>query len=186
MKSARGATMQKIIDDFRRGKLQIDFLDLALIQNKADKPVSYKGKGYIRQTEDDRLIVRLYAVETANTDMPSDFNSLNRTKSGTLYDETDFYSLTGTAPDGSTWTAKHLLPQCSWSFASANPIVEAPVSHCERGATAAGAKALRVHYFDKADLPSLTDEATFKACGLEFHVTKDEGGLTVKVSDQAA
>ena len=77
---------------------------------------------------------RLYAVEKANTDMATDLNGLNRAKSGTLYDETDFYSLTGIAFDGSTWTAKQLLPRCSWSFASANPIVEASVSHCERGA----------------------------------------------------
>lgn len=178
--------MQAIIDDFRQGKLQIDFLDLALIQDKAEKPISYKGKGYLRQMEDDRLIVRLYAVETTNTDMASDFNSFNRGKSGTLYDETDYYSLTGTAPDGWTWTAKQLLPRCSWSFASANPIVEATVSHCERGSNVAGPKALRVHYFDKTDLPSLTDEATFQACGLEFYLKKDEGGFTVKVSNNAA
>ena len=160
--------------------MQIDFLDLVLIQDKADEPISYKGKGYIRQTDDDTLTVRLYAVETANTDMASDFNCLNRAKSGTLYDETDFYSLTGTAPDGSTWTAKQLLPQCSWSFASANPIVEAYVSHCERGANSAEAKALRLHYFDKADLASLTDEAMFNACGLEFHVKKMRAALPLR------
>lgn len=56
--------MEKTIADFQQRKLQIDFVEFVLIQNRADDPISYRGTGYIRQTADDVLTFTLYAVET--------------------------------------------------------------------------------------------------------------------------
>jgi hypothetical protein len=106
--------MDKIIEAFQGGKLQIDFISLTLVQNSTNKPIEYRGAGYIKQTENDGLTVRLYSVETKNTDFVSDFNSFGRTKPGTLFNDAGYYTLTGTSIDGSVWTAQNLLPQCSW------------------------------------------------------------------------
>jgi hypothetical protein len=52
--------LEKVIDDFRQRKLQIDFLEMELVQNKPGADAAaHRGKGYIRQTEDDVLTFRL-------------------------------------------------------------------------------------------------------------------------------
>jgi hypothetical protein len=91
--------LNDIIEDFRQGNLQIDFIKLSLVQNNLADPISYIGAGYIRQTAEDQLSVRLYSVETKNTDLGKDLNSLMSTKPGTLYKDTDYYTLTGTTLD---------------------------------------------------------------------------------------
>jgi hypothetical protein len=49
--------MDKIIEAFQGGKLQIDFISLPLAQNATEKAIEYRGTGYIRQTENDGLTV---------------------------------------------------------------------------------------------------------------------------------
>jgi hypothetical protein len=178
--------MKEIIEDFRQGKLQIDFINLSLVQNNAANPISYRGTGYIRQTDEDQLSVRLYSVETQNTDLAKDFNSLMSTKPGALYKDADYYTLTGATLDGSTWKAEHILPHASWFAGNPNPIVNGSVARCERGKREAAGTRLRMHYFEKADLPCLIDVAKFTACDLEFDIKKEEDSFTVGVSDKTA
>ncbi|HLH92905.1 MAG TPA: hypothetical protein VKX28_31150 [Xanthobacteraceae bacterium] len=177
--------MDKIIESFQGGRLQIDFVNLALVQNSTNKPIEYRGPGYIRQTENDGLMVRLYSVETKNTDLVSDFNSFGCTKSGTLYNDADYYTLTGISIDGSAWTARHLLPQCSWLAGNPNPVVNAAVSNCERGQRS-NALEMRLHYFEKADVPSLINRVTFAACGFDFDLQKKDDSFTIDVKSSGA
>jgi hypothetical protein len=125
--------MDKIIEAFHGGTLQIDFIELVLTQNAVDDPIEFRGTGYIRQTETGGIAVRLYSVETKNTDFIKDLNSVARFKPGTLFKDTDYFTLRGTSIDGTVWTAKSLLPQGSWLGTHPNPIVNASVGHCERG-----------------------------------------------------
>ena len=177
--------MEKVITDFQQHKLQIDFVELALIQNKASNPISFRGAGYIRQTADDVLTFTLYAVETANTNLAVDFNNLERVKPGALYDATDFYTLTGTAIDGQRWVAEDILPTCSWLGSHPNPIVRGSIAECACGERGANARGLRMHYFERADIPCLINDARFNAAGCEFHVQKADDSFTVTAKSEA-
>jgi hypothetical protein len=76
--------MDQIVEAFRGGKLQIDFISLTLVKNTSDNPIKYRGTGYIRQTDDNTLTLQLYSVETKNTDHFKGFKSyarLNRVSS---------------------------------------------------------------------------------------------------------
>jgi hypothetical protein len=45
-------TLDKIIGDFRQRKLQVDFLHMELVQNKAgEDAIVYTGKGYTLATQ---------------------------------------------------------------------------------------------------------------------------------------
>jgi hypothetical protein len=63
-------------------------------EGNSTTPIRYRGKGYIRQEDDDTLSFRLYATAIENADAASDFT---RTLSGTpgeIYGATDYYTLT--------------------------------------------------------------------------------------------
>jgi hypothetical protein len=40
---------------------------------------------------------------------------------------------------------------------------------------------MRLHYFDKADIPCMINRATFAACGLDFDIQKAEDSFTIQV-----
>jgi len=144
-----------IISTFRQRKLHVDFLELSLVQNKpGDDAISYRGKGYIQQTEDDILTFKLYANETRNTDFAADFNRVNETKSGEIYSEGAYYTLSGTASDGSTWNAERVWPECNWHGEHSNPIVHGKLSSVNAGELVPDPKSIAMHFFEGADLPS--------------------------------
>lgn len=174
------------IETFQAGKLQVDFIDLVLIQNTATNPIQYRGTGYIRQTEDDALTLTLYAGETKNTDFASDFNTMGSIKQGTLYKDSDYFTLTGTSIDGSVWSAQNLLPQCRWLASNSNPVVNAAVGACERGQRSNKRRGIRMHYFGKADIPCLIDRAKFVACSFDFDVHKKDDSFTIEVRSETA
>jgi len=113
-----------IISDFKQRKLHIDFFEMSLVQNKpGEEAISYKGKGYIQQTDDDVLTFKLYANETQNTDFVSNLTDLNKIKSGEVYPDDSYYTLSGIAADGTAWNAGHVLPDCRWNAQHKNPII---------------------------------------------------------------
>ena len=175
--------MNNIIEAFQSGTLQIDFIELVLVQDTDADPFAYRGPGYIRQTDAGSLTVRLDAVETQNTDFVNDLNGLGSVKPGTLYKDTDYFTLKGQSIDGSVWTAKRLLPQSSW-LVGHPPIVNAAIGRCERGQRSATATGMRLHYFDKADIPALVDKVKFVACGFNFDIEKAENSFTVEVTSK--
>jgi hypothetical protein len=171
----------RIISNFKQRKLHVDFIEMSLVQSKPDNSaISYKGKGYVCQTEDDILTFKLYANETRNTDVAADFNRMNKIKSGELYSHEAYYTLSGVASDGSTWSAKDVLPQCSWHVEHPNPIVHGKLSSVSCGELASNPKALTLHFFEKADLPVMLRDAKFKAGGCEFHVERDDDSFIVR------
>ena len=176
--------MEQIIRDFQHRRLQIDFVEFILVQNKATDPISFHGAGYIRQTDNDDLTFTLYAIETANTNFVTDSNNLERVKAGKLYNAADFYTLTGTAIDGTGWVAEDILPNCSWLGRHSNPVVRGSIARCARGKRAANARGLRMQYFDKADIPCLINDAKFTAAECEFHVQKADDSFTVTAKSE--
>jgi hypothetical protein len=45
---------------------------------------------------------------------------------------------------------------------------------------------MRLHYFDKADIPCLINRAAFAACGFDFDVQKKEDSFTIEVKSKVA
>lgn len=176
----------QIISDFRQRKLHVDFLEMSLVQNKSSKgPVSYNGKGYIRQTGDDVLMFKLYANETLNTDFVANLKRLNEIKSGELYSDDSYYILSGIAADGTAWKAEHVLPNCDWNTQHANPIIHGNLSSITGGELLPAPKSLAMYFFEKADLPVMIREAKFIAAGYEFHVENGEDSFIVRAKSNA-
>ena len=176
----------RIISDFKQRKLHIDFLEMSLVQNKPGKEaISYKGKGYIQQTDDDVLTFKLYANETLNTDFAASFNRLNKIKSGELYSGDSYYTLSGVAADGAAWKAEHVLPDCDWHGEHANPIVHGKLSSITGGELLSDPKSLAMHFFEKADLPVPIREVKFTAAGCEFHVESGHDSFIVRAKSDA-
>ena len=69
---------------FQPARLDIDCFEIALVQNTEAEAISFRGPGYIRQGEDDRIGFKIYAVERINTDLPRDLNRIARQTAGTL------------------------------------------------------------------------------------------------------
>ncbi len=177
--------MNKFVEDLRQRKLQIDFTELKLVQSKATNPVSYTGAGYIRQTDDDLLSFKLYSVHFANTNCVPDLKRLGRFVSGTLYDDEDYYTLTGTAVDGTTWVAEKVLPHADWPLSRTNPVLQGRIAHCVRGERSPTSRDLQMYYFEKADIPCWLNQVKFDAGGCEFHIETTEVGFSVTAKSDA-
>lgn len=177
--------MDRIITEFKQRTLQIDFLEMSLVQNmEGEAAISYKGKGYIRQAEDDVLTFKLYATETKNTNLTADRDRLNETKSGEIYGEAAYYTLNAVASDGSTWSAEHILPECDWLGWHKNPVVYGSLSSCARGDRANEPRTLALHFFEKADIPCMINKIHFKAESCDFDVHKDDESFIVRAKSE--
>jgi hypothetical protein len=180
-------TPDRIISDFKQRKLRIDFIEMSLVQNKPSKEaISYKGKGYVQQTDDDVLTFKLYANETINTDFSASFNLSTKIKSGKLYSEDSYFTLSGFAADGAAWKAERVLPNCHWHGQHANPIVHGRLSSITGGELLPDPKTLVMHFFEKADLPVLIREVKFTSAGCEFHVESgDDDSFIVRAKSDS-
>jgi hypothetical protein len=177
--------LEKVIDDFRQRKLQIDLLEMELIQNKpGGDAIVYKGKGYIRQTEDDVLTFRLYADEARNTDIAKSINTWHAIKPGRLYVETDYYTLKGLASDGTSWTAEQVLPQEDWLASHDKPIAHGKLRSCIRSQDRTMPRALGLYFFEKADLPCLLPTISFPAQGCTFEVEHEDDIFAIRVKSE--
>jgi hypothetical protein len=174
-------TLSEIQSAFRKRSLNIDCVEMALIQNRGTETITFKGPGYIRQGEDDRLCFKIYATETVNTDPSRDLDRITRATAGTLHRESDYYTLAAMAVDGTKWTASRILPQLVWPTGSGNPIVTGDLA-------AIGADwpvvedgwSLVVHYFNDTGIPCIEDRYSFMAAGCKFTVEKQDAAFVVE------
>jgi len=174
-------TLSETQSAFRERRLNIDCVEMALIQNREAETITFKGPGYIRQGEDDRLCFKIYAMETVNTDPFRDLNTTMRETAGTVYRETDYYTLTAMAVDGTKWTASRILPQLRWPTGSRNPIVTGVLAVMEADWTSVeGGSSLLVHYFSDTRIPCVEDRCRFTAAGCKFTVEKQDAAFVVE------
>ncbi|MBR1170236.1 hypothetical protein [Bradyrhizobium liaoningense] len=171
----------RIISDFKQRKLHIDFLELSLVQNTpGSRAISYKGKGYVQQTDDDFLAFTLYAEQTLNTDFSQAINESNTLRTGELYPKGAYYNLRGTASDGTIWTAEDVLPVCDWHAEYMNPIVRGKLSSMLGGELLPEPKSVALHFFEKSALPMTGREAKFRAAACDFQIEKDDNSFVVR------
>jgi hypothetical protein len=184
-----------LIKALKQLKLEIDCFEMALVQNLPENPVSYRGKGYIRQTENDTLTFKLYASETKNIDATRYMRAVPH--SGKLFTESEYYTLTALTSDGTVWAAEQILPDCDWTSCMPNPIVTGNISAMSSFKSNPSSKhRLRLHFFDDVQLPynrgvrSNTDGLTsyaleiarFSVGDVEFEVRGQDSGLVVEAT----
>jgi len=118
----------EIIPAFKQRTLELDCVHMALTQNTDNSPIAYTGKGYIRQTNDDRLSFKIYVVEAGNTDKVRDLNEMLENKPGKLFQESEYYNLSVVTTDGLTWTADRVLRSVNWGATDDN-IIATGIGH---------------------------------------------------------
>jgi hypothetical protein len=174
--------LDELIATFRQLKLHIDCRDMVLVQEGSPAtPIRYRGKGYIRQEDDDTLSFRLYATAIENVDAASDFTRTLSARPGEIYAPTEYYTLTALDTDNATWTSKQLLVHGTWRFGEDDPIMYGALTTLAIDKpTASTDHTLRPDYFEDAVLPTIIDDAQFKAAGVDFSVHKGSGEFRVE------
>ena len=173
----------EIIPAFKQRTLELDCVHMVLTQNTENSPIAYTGKGYIRQTSDDRLSFKIYVVEAGNTDKVRDLNEMLENKPGKLFQESEYFNLSVVTTDGLTWTADRVLRSVTWGATDDNIIATGniPVLSASWPMPDA-AHSLSLHFFDEADLPYIVDRAKFAAVNCDFAVNKSASGFVVEAS----
>ncbi|WP_157003157.1 hypothetical protein [Ralstonia sp. A12] len=183
-----------MIEDFRRGKVDLDCKRMVLSQNK-EGGERYEGKGYIRQAEDDVLVYKLYITKVENATPHNYVATMLNHQLGTLHGDEMHYNLTAETYDGTTVSATRIYPNVSWGASagaaeiaigklqSLTAKIEFPeVHHC-----------LELYFFEEHEVPLhemseaeehgqkcwTLDTTKFEACGAKFTVKVRKGsGLT--------
>jgi len=180
-------TFREIISDFRSRALDIDCFDMSLTQKVPENPILFKGKGYIRQTADDKLKCKLYAEKTVNTDLWKWTGRALSSRSGQLYSDSDYSNLTARDADAVVWTVELVLPNCNWRSDEDNPIVTGDLTTLTmEGPAASREHSVYLHFFEDVELPLMIDKFKFFRDNYTFAVEKLEGSFTIEVSSNTA
>jgi hypothetical protein len=179
---------EKTIDTFRRGTLDIDCKRMALSARKQNGD-RFEGQGYIRQSEEGGLTVKIYV--TQHTAAPFEhFAAWLAASAGQVHTDDMFYDLDATGHDGTRWTAKRILLSPRWDASDASVLMsgqiqsitahlDMPIPH----------HFLRLHFFEEYVVPLhrtsraeldgqvyfVRDRDEFEACGSKFEVRRRDG-----------
>lgn len=182
---------EDLIKPFRQRELDFDCAEMVLTQLATDKPVVFRGKGYVRQTPDDKLSFKIYVSEIENTDHARDFRAQLSGQAGHLYPDSAYFDLAIIDRHGRKWTAKRLLPARDWSASDAvMPVARGRlwgglVSTAE---PPIGKHLMQLHFFEDVRIPytrkSIIDGeewmtasiAKFSAAGCDFEVQERARG----------
>jgi hypothetical protein len=177
------------IEALRQGSFEIDCPTMALKQRKENGEVC-QGSGYIKQDADGRLTYKLYAASSINSGPFRQLEIYSKVRPGKLFEDEDYYDLTATTIDGTTWTATRFFPAFS-SDVEANTklsyghleTIRAELPNHNRG------NYQRLHFFEEHELPLnlmsemdrngnkyfILDRCEFDIGDLKFEVRKREG-----------
>lgn len=102
-------TANNLLKDARNGNFVIDCLEMELKGNAPERPVCFRGPGYIKQGTRG-LEFKLYAKELENVDM----RAKSKTKEGEVIQHSHLYSLFARDDSGNHWTSSRIAPHfCS-------------------------------------------------------------------------
>jgi hypothetical protein len=173
------------IDAFKQRRLEFDCVEMTLIQQAEPNPISFKGKGYIRQTAEDVVTFKLFAEEIVNTDMFRDLSARLALKSGEIFPESTYYTLTATAFDRTVWKAERIIPDPSWPGGDALPIIKGNLAVLStEWITPRADHAVRLHFLEEAEVPCMADSFQFSANNCDFSVRKLENEFVLEAKSK--
>jgi hypothetical protein len=180
--------IDKTIDAFRRGALDIDCKRMVLTRHKEDGE-RFEGQGYIRQSDDGALTFKIY-VATHNADPYGHFHEMLNGTAGKLHGDEAFYDLEATGHDNTRWMATRILPRANWDATDMTVLVggrmQSMTAHLDMPQHN---HYLRLHFFEEYQVPLLLmseteehggrcyvrDRAEFETCGAKFEVRQRKG-----------
>lgn len=171
------------IDEFRRGKLEIDCHSM-ILQRRCDAGACYRGMGYIKQDESGGLVYRVYVDAHQNV---QPYQHLTEIQSGRFFRDEMLFDLTAIAMDGTTWKAERLFPSVNWNLQGIRNMPAVAHGKIDTLHAAQGAWKVHhqsIHFFDELGVPLqrmseverngsklfVLDKAEFSAAGFEFVV----------------
>jgi hypothetical protein len=177
----------EITSDFRRRAFEIDCIDILLVQNTSEKPMRFSGKGYIRQTAEDRLTCKIFVEKTENVTQWEWINRDISGKPGTLYSPSDYFDLTVQDTEKTSWRSKNLLPSISWPTVNATPIINIYLDKLSfEGQDNNSEHSVSLHFFEETDLPLMIDSIDFSKSVYNFSVKKSNDSFTIEVRSSFA
>lgn len=157
------------IAKLKEQSFELDCLEMTLTQSTPKNPIKFHGKGYIRQSKDDRLVFKLYATDSINTDALMHARSVLSAKSGKLYADDEYYTLEVKASDRREWRAERILPSAAWDFEQPNPIISGAIASLKTESKLHQPRNfLRMHFFGDAEIANLNNIFEFEACQMHF------------------
>ena len=177
------------IEALRQGSFEIDCPAMALKQRNENGEVC-QGSGYIKQAPDGRLIYKMYIASSINSGPFRQLEIYSKVRPGKLFEDEDYYDLTATTIDGTTWTATGFFPAFSADIEANTKLshghleaIRAELPNHNRG------NYQRLHFFEELELPLnlmsetdrngskyyILDRCVFDIGDLKFEVRKREG-----------
>ena len=173
---------REITSDFQRRAFEIDCIDMQLVQKTSDIPMRFSGKGYIRQTADDRLTCKIFVEKTENVTQWEWINREISAKPGTLYSPSDYFDLTVEDTEKTSWQAEGLLPSIAWPTDKATPIIDIGLDRLSAEARDDNSEhSVCLHFFEDTDLPLMIDFIEFSKSIYKFSVKKSNDSFTIEV-----
>lgn len=190
------------IETFRKRSFEVDCPTMVLRQRKENGEVC-QGSGYIKQAADGSLTYKLYVASSINSSPFRQLEIYINVRPGKLFEDEDYYDLTATTIDGTTWTATRFFPTFSSDVEAGTKLsygvlgtIRAELPNPNRG------NYQRLHFFEEYELPLhlmsetdrngnkyyILDRCEFDIGDLKFEVRKREGsGDTVmEVTSEAS
>jgi hypothetical protein len=173
---------QEIASDFRRRAFGIECIDMLLVQKTAERPMRFRGKGYVRQTADDRLTCKILVETSENITQWDWINREISAKPGTLYSPSDYFDLTVEDDKNTSWRSEKLLPIIGWPADRVTPIIDINLDRLTFETHEDNReKSVCLYFFEEIDLPLLTDSIDFTKIIYKFSVKKSEKLFTIRV-----
>jgi|GEM_PF-4247080 len=183
-----------LIQKFGQGHLLINCTKMKLVQNAAKSPIVYEGKGSISLDKNQKIVFKFQADSVQNTDPTKILIDSFNGKSGILYSEDCYYTISATDDDGVLWEADRILPKVDWGDWQQLPSVAGEIwelSSITRNLQKNLNNQFEVHFFDGVKLPynccrprtqAGTEPVFFAkatAAGYDFIIDKNESGFVV-------
>lgn len=145
--------IEQAIDDLRQGLFEIDCPTMELRQRKDNGEVCH-GSGYIKQGSDGRLTYKLYVAFAINSGPMRQLETFTKVRPGKLFEDEDYYDLTATAIDGTTWTASRFFPSFDSDVDGKTKISYGPLDTLRADLPNNNRNHYqRLHFFEELDLP---------------------------------
>ena len=185
---------EETIDLFQAGKLEIDCRSITLTQ-LAEPFEVYKGKGYIRQSDDGTLEFRVYVFETENVKPFASFNRLIGGPVGSLHTDDMYFDLVATSRDGTVWASTRVMAKFQWDMTQeVNAVGQLYSMRSQTQSQETFTPFLELHFFDDLTVPLFqmsekvrfgqrymeTDKAEFECSSCKWTVQKRDNRVIVE------
>jgi hypothetical protein len=141
------------IETSRLGSFEVDCPTMELKQRKDNGEVC-RGSGYIKQGPDGRLTYKLYVGSSLNSGPFRQLEIYSKVRPGKLFEDEDYYDLTATTIEGTTWTASRIFPSFSSDVEANTKISYGPLDTIRAELPNHNRNHYqRLHFFEELELP---------------------------------